>query len=134
MINPYIMFNRNCAEAFKFYQEAFDGELLAIQKYGDMPPSPDFPVAEGDKELVLHSALKLTESGTIMGSDSNRELHDSEKVFISIEISTEEAAIKAWNLLKDDGSIFMDLAPTFFAKLHGSLMDKYGVSWMFTVN
>jgi PhnB protein len=134
MIKPYIMFNRNCAEAFKFYQEAFDGELLAIQKYGDMPPNPDFPVTEIDKELVLHAELKLTDSGTIMGSDSNRELHDSEKVFISIEISTEEAAIKAWNILKDDGSIFMHLAPTFFAKLHGSLMDKYGVSWMFTVN
>lgn len=44
MIKPYLMFNRECDEAFKSYQKAFVGEMVAMQKYGDMPPSPDFPV------------------------------------------------------------------------------------------
>ena len=38
----------------------------------------------------------------------------------------------AWNLLKEDAEIYMDLAPTFFAALHGSLRDRFGVNWMFT--
>lgn len=38
----------------------------------------------------------------------------------------------AWNLLKEDAEIYMDLAPTFFATLHGSLRDRFGVNWMFT--
>lgn len=133
MIKPYLMFDRECAEAFNMYQKAFNGEMLAIQKYGDIPPSPDFPVAEADKDLVLHAELKLTESGIIMGSDGMREVHDAEKVFISVELDDEERAIRAWNVLKDGGSVFMELAPTFFAKLHGSVKDKYGVSWMFSV-
>lgn len=134
MIKPYLMFNRNCAEAFSMYQKAFNGEMVAIQKYGDMPPSPEFPIAEEDKDLVLHAELKLTASGHIMGSDSQRELQEGEKVVISVELNDEERAISAWNILKDGGSVFMDLAPTFFAKLHGSVKDKYGVTWMFTVN
>ncbi|MGX6443830.1 VOC family protein [Neobacillus sp. K501] len=134
MIKPYLMFNRNCAEAFSMYQKAFNGEMIAIQKYGDMPPSPEFPIAEEDKDLVLHAELKLTASGHIMGSDSQRELQEGEKVVISVELNDEERAISAWNILKDGGSVFMDLAPTFFAKLHGSVKDKYGVTWMFTVN
>lgn len=134
MIKPYLMFNRNCAEAFSMYQKAFNGEMIAIQKYGDMPPSPEFPITEEDKDLVLHAELKLTASGHIMGSDSQRELQEGEKVVISVELNDEERAISAWNILKDGGSVFMDLAPTFFAKLHGSVKDKYGVTWMFTVN
>lgn len=134
MIKPYLMFNRECEEAFKLYIEAFGGELIAMQKYSEIPSSPDFPVEESDKDLVLYSQLRLTEDGIIMGSDSNRELKDSDKVVVSVELNSEEQARKAWNILKEEGYIHMDLRATFFAKLHGSLKDKFGVSWMFTVN
>ena len=134
MIKPYLMFNRECNEAFKWYLEAFDGEIVAMQKYGDIPSSPEFPISESNKDLVLHSEIKLTESGSILGSDSNRVSSDSEKVVISIEPGSEERAINAWNNLKDGGTIYMDLQPTFFAKLHGSVKDKFGVTWMFTVS
>lgn len=127
------MFNRECKEAFNLYQKAFDGEMVAIQKYGDMPPNPEFPVVESDKDLVLHAELKLTESGNIMGSDGKRDFQDAEKVCISVELDSEERAKNAWNVLKEGGTIHMDLQPTFFSKLHGSVKDKYGVTWMFTV-
>lgn len=133
MIKPYLMFNRECDEAFKLYQKAFNGEMVSIQKYGDMPPNPQFPVAESDKSLVLHAELKLTESGTIMGSDGNREFQTGDRVSISVELDSEELAKNAWNILKDGGAVHMELQPTFFAKLHGSVKDKYGVTWMFTV-
>ncbi|MBM7652910.1 VOC family protein [Neobacillus cucumis] len=134
MIRPYLMFNRECDEAFKMYQKAFDGEMVSIQKYGDMPPNPEFPVAESDKDLVLHAQLKLTETGYIYGSDGSRNQQGSPKVSISVELDSEERAFKAWEVLKDGGSVYMDLQPTFFSKLHGSVQDKYGVTWMFTVN
>lgn len=133
MIKPYLMFNRECEEAFKLYQEAFDGELLAMQKYGDMPPNPEFRIDERDKDLVLHAHLKLTENGYIMGSDGSRDFKEGQKVCISVELNYEDPAIKAWNILKEGGNIVMDLQPTFFSKLHGSVMDKFGIIWMFTV-
>ncbi|MFO1441857.1 VOC family protein [Bacillus sp. Bva_UNVM-123] len=133
MIKPYLMFNRECKEAFLYYQKAFDGEIVAMQTYGDMPPNPQFPVEEHDKDLVLHAELKLTESGYLMGSDGKRELQDAEKVCISVELHSEERAAYAWNVLKDGGTIHMELQPTFFSKLHGSVKDKYGVTWIFTV-
>ncbi|MGZ4161430.1 MAG: VOC family protein [Neobacillus sp.] len=133
MIKPYLMFNRECEEAFKLYQKAFDGEMVSIQKYGEMPPNPQFPVAESDKDLVLHAQLKLTESGYIMGSDGKRDFQNSEKVCVSVELDSEERAKNAWNILKEGGTIHMDLQQTFFSKLHGSVKDKYGITWMFTV-
>ena len=133
MIKPYVMFNRECKEAFTLYQKAFDGDMVAIQTYGDMPPNPEFPVVDSDKDLILHAELKLTESGSIFGADGKRDLQDAEKVCISVELDSEEHAKNAWNVLKKDGIIHMDLQPTFFSKLHGSMKDKYGVTWMFTV-
>ena len=94
---------------------------------------PEFPVIESDKDLVLHAELKLTEYGSILGADGKRDLQDAEKVCISVELDSEERAKNAWNILKEDGTIHMDLQSTFFSKLHGSLKDKYGVTWMFTV-
>ncbi len=134
MIKPYLMFNRKCEEAFTLYRKAFDGELMAMQKYSDMPPHPEFPVAESDKNLVMHAQLKLTENGYIMGSDSSSDIKQGQNVCISVELNSEEAAIKAWNMLKEDGNVHMDLQPTFFSKLHGSVKDTYGITWMFTVN
>ncbi|MDF2536203.1 MAG: Glyoxalase/bleomycin resistance protein/dioxygenase [Bacillales bacterium] len=135
MIKPYLMFNRNCEEAVNFYQKAFDGEILAMQKYGDMPLNPDFPVSENDKNLVLHSYLKLTEGGYIMASDST--MHspggNSDGLSLSVELDSVEMAQKVWDALKVDGKVLMDMAPSFFAKAHGSLKDKYGYTWMFTV-
>ncbi|RLQ97451.1 VOC family protein [Falsibacillus albus] len=133
MIKPYLLFNRECEEAFQMYQEAFDGEMKAIQKYGDMPPNPNFPISDDDKGLVLHAELKITEAGHIMGSDTREEHGGSEKVAVSVELDNEGKALKAWEVLKNGGTVLMDLQPTFFAKLHGSVKDTYGVSWMFTV-
>jgi PhnB protein len=111
MIKPYLMFNRECDEAFKLYQKAFNGEMVAI-----------------------HAELKITESGYILGSDYRQDLQSDGKVCISVELNSEESASKAWNVLKDNGTVHMDLQPTFFAKLHGSVKDKFGVTWMFTVS
>lgn len=132
-IKPYIMFNRECRAAFALYEEAFGGEMLAMQTYGEMPPNPQFPVADSDKNLVLHAQLKLTDTGIIMGSDSNRAVQTSGKVAISVELESEERAQHAWDALKDGGSVQMNLQRTFFAKLHGSVKDRYGINWMFTV-
>jgi len=133
MIKPYLMFNRECKEAFDLYQQAFNGKIIAMQKYGDMPPNPEFPVAENDKELVLHAELQIMESGSIMGAAGKRDSKADGIVCISVNLESEDRANSAWNILKEGGTIQYDLKPTFFAKLHGSIKDKYGVTWMFTV-
>ena len=97
-----------------------------------MPPNPDFPVSEAEKGLVLHAQLKLTENGIIMGCDTQTQ-SEGANIAVSVEMTSEEDARTAWRLLREGGVVVMELKPTFFAKLHGSVMDKYGFTWMFTV-
>ncbi len=132
MFSYYLMFNRNCEEALNVYSKAFDAKILEIQKYGEMPPNPNFPVAEADKNLVLHARIQIG-GMEFMGADSTQRNTVGDNMYINVATPDESMVQKAWDTLKEDGEIYMDLAPSFFAKWHGSLRDKFGVSWMFTV-
>ena len=131
MLGYYLMFNRNCAEALETYSRIFSVPIEEKQCYGDMPSNPDFPVAEKDKELVLHS--RLTIAGTeIMCADSAGRNQPGSNMYISLTMQDEAFIRKAWDALKPRGEIYMELTPTFFAAAHGSLRDRFGVNWIFT--
>lgn len=132
MLGHYLMFNRNCVDAIRTYEKALDAKVVELQKYGDMPPNPAFPVSEADRDLVLHARLQL-DGMEIMCADSSGRSVGGDNMYVSV--TTKDAALvqKAWGLLAQDGEVYMELAPSFFAVLHGSLRDKFGISWMFTV-
>lgn len=131
MLGHYLLFNRNCGEAIKVYEKALDAKVAEIRKYGDMPPNPNLPIPDEDKGLVLHARLNI--GGTeIMCADSSGESVSGTNMYVSITTEDAELVQRAWDVLKQDGKIYMELAPSFFAVLHGSLQDKFGINWMFT--
>jgi len=131
MVGHYLLFSGNCEEALKTYEKAFDTKVIVIQRYRDMPSSPDFPIPESDLNLVLHSRLVI-EGDEIMCADSREVPTSGNNMYISITSDDAEKVKKAWEVLKVGGEINMELAPSFFAKLHGNLQDRYGINWMFT--
>ena len=131
MIGHYLMFDRNCAEALEFYAKAFDGKITEKQTYGDMPPNPSFPVSEADKGLVLHSRLVI-DGMELMCADKSECPTYGDNMYVTVTTNDEAKVRRAWDLLKDGGEIYMDLAPSFFAAAHGSLRDRFGINWMFT--
>lgn len=130
MISHYLLFNRNCSEALETYVKAFGAQITEMQKYGDVPNS-GFPIDDKDKNLILHSRLKL-DNMEIMCADSSEPSQAGNNMYISF--TTNDAALvkQAWEVLKLNGEIYMELAPAFFAEFHGSLKDRFGINWMFT--
>jgi PhnB protein len=120
-------------EALETYAKAFNAKITETQKYGDMSPNPAFPIAESDKGLILHARLNI--NGTeLMCADASESSAGGSNMYVSV--TTPDAALvqKAWDILKDRGEIYMELAPSFFAHLHGSLRDRFGINWMFTAS
>jgi PhnB protein len=132
MVGMYLMFNGKCKEALKLYEKAFNVKIDEIQRYGDMPPNPDFPVSNNQKDFILHSKF-LLDGMEIMCSDSSGNSQRGSNMYISITTKDEKPVKQAWDILKDAGEIYMELQPAFFALAHGSLQDQFGVNWMFTV-
>lgn len=131
MISHYLIFNRNCAQALQVYCKAFNTQITEIRKYGDIQ-DPGFKVEEKDKDLVLHARFKLGDT-EIMCADSDERYEPGTNMYITVTTKDADLVKSAWNILKADGEIYIDLTPSFFAELHGSLRDKFGINWMFTV-
>jgi PhnB protein len=133
-INPYLIFNGNCEEAFLFYQSVFGGEFPYVGKFKDMPPAEGNPVlSEEDGEKIMHVTLPISDGFVLMGSDSNSasgEVAFGQNVSLSINAKSKEEADKLFNGLSDGGKVTMPMNQTFWGAYFGMFSDKFGVNWM----
>ncbi len=133
-INPYLVFNGNCEEAFLFYKSVFGGEFPYDGKFKDMPPAEGNPVlseAEGNK--VMHVTLPIGEGSILMGSDSNSasgEVAFGQNISLSINAASREEADKLFNGLSSGGTVTMPMNQTFWGAYFGMFTDKFGINWM----
>jgi PhnB protein len=133
-INPYLVFNGNCEEAFLFYQSVFGGEFPYIGKFNEMPPAegnPELSVEDGNK--IMHVTLPIGDGSVLMGSDSNSasgEVVFGGNISISINTKSKEEADKLFNGLSAGGTVSMPMNQTFWGAYFGMFTDKFGINWM----
>lgn len=133
-INPYLVFNGNCEEAFLFYKSVFGGEFPYIGKFKDMPPAEGNPVlseAEGNK--IMHVTLPIGDGTILMGSDSNSasgEVAFGQNISLSINAASKEEADKLFNGLSAGGTVTMPMNQNFWGAYFGMFADKFGINWM----
>jgi len=134
-VNPYLIFNGNCEEAFLFYQSVFGGEFPYIGKFKDMPPSDDPncpPPSAQDADRIMHVSLPIGNT-VLMGSDSNSQSGDvvmGANVSISINTDSRAEADRIFNGLSAGGNPFMPMSNTFWGAYFGMFIDKFGIHWM----
>jgi PhnB protein len=131
MFSHYLMFAGDCAQALDVYARAFGADIVEKQTYGDIP-NPGFPVSDEMKGLVLHSRL-VWEGSELMCADASERHQYGDTMYVSVSTTDEALVRRAWDILKDGAEVYMDLAATFFSGAHGSLRDRFGINWMFTV-
>ncbi|OAB25596.1 hypothetical protein PMSD_28025 [Paenibacillus macquariensis subsp. defensor] len=131
-IDVYINFNGNCREAVTYYAQVFGTEQPHIMAFGDTPPDPAFPLPEEAKDLVMHARLNLSGSN-VMFSDTFPGMHFVVGNNISLAVVTKDIdEVKSlFDKLKEGGKVSMELQETFWSKLYGSVVDKFGIEWQF---
>lgn len=137
-VSTYLNFNRNTEEAFNYYKSVFGGEFFGqgIMRMGDMPPQEGMPpVAEEDKNLVVHVELKILGTHNIMGTDVTEsmgvKLNKGNNVSINLQPDTREETKKLFDALSKGGQVTMELQDMFWGDYYGSCTDKFGIQWMF---
>lgn len=134
-INPYLIFNGNCEEAFLFYQSVFGGEFPYVGKFNDMPEDATGAeaISEEDKNKIMHISLPIGKDSVLMGSDSNEAsgaVAFGANVSISINTESKEEADKLFDGLSAGGNPFMPMIQTFWGAYFGMFVDKFGIHWM----
>lgn len=134
--STYLNFPRTTEEAFLFYQTIFGGEFVGgISRFGDMPTSPNQPpVADADKNLVMHVVLPILGGHLLMGTDAPESMGfrvtQGNNVYINLEPDTRQEADRLFQALSAGGKIEIPMQDMFWGAYYGSCTDKFGVQWM----
>ncbi|MBL7712732.1 MAG: VOC family protein [Chitinophagaceae bacterium] len=137
-VSTYLNFARNTEEAFNFYKSVFGGEFFGdgIMRMGDIPPMDGQPpLAEEDKNLVMHVELKILGVHSLMGTDAPESMgftmNFGNNSYINLQPDTRAETKKLFDALSAGGQVTMNLEDMFWGDYFGSCTDKFGVQWMF---
>jgi len=133
-VNPYIYFNGNCEDAFKFYASAFRTEITYMERYKNVPAAQRKMFKEAD-EKIMHATLPISTETHLMGAD-NAEAHKVATAFSSfsliIHTDTKEETDRLFSELSQSGEIKVELSLTFWGSYFGICTDKFGITWKIT--
>jgi len=136
-VSTYLNFPHSTEEAFLFYKSVFETEFSApIARFKDMPPNPDQPpLSEADKNLVMHVELPILGGHVLMGTDAPESMGftvtPGNNIYINLEPDTRSETERLFKALSGGGKIEMSLQEMFWGGYFGSLVDRFGIRWMF---
>jgi PhnB protein len=127
-LNPYLFFNGKCEAAFRFYEKALGGKIVAMMTHEEAPADCQF--APEMLKKIIHARLMVGDK-VLMGSDAPADRYDPAKGFtVTLGVDTPAEAERIFADLAQDGTIHMPMAETFFARKFGMLADQFGIPWM----
>lgn len=127
---PYLFFQGDAAAAISLYEKALGAKVEGLQRFGEMP-GEDVPAEYRDR--VMHAALRLGET-VIMLSDlpPGESASTGCRVEIALEFDDTEEMVRCFGELAASGRVRMELQDAFWGDKFGSLVDRFGIEWMFT--
>lgn len=135
-VSTYLNFPRNTEEAFNFYKSVFGGEFKGgIKRLSEVTAQVGQPpMAEEDKNLVMHVVLPILGGYELMGTDAPESMGFKvvmgNNVYINLEPDTRVETKKLFDALSAGGKVEMEPQEMFWGDYYGSCIDKFGVQWM----
>ena len=127
-LNPYLIFNGNCAEAFKFYEQTLGGKIETLMTFNGTPAAEHAPPEWGDK--VLHASMTVGDQ-RLMGSDAPPGHYaQPQGLSVSISLSDRDKGERIFKALAEGGKTTMPFEKTFWASGFGMCTDRFGIPWM----
>src|SRR4030095_3253751 len=117
--STYLNFARNTEEAFNFYKSVFGTEFNGpIARFGEIPPQEGMPpIADTDKNLVMHIELPIVGGHKLMGTDAPESMgfkvNFGNNVHITLEPDTREETKRLFEKLSAGGKVTMDFQDMF---------------------
>jgi PhnB protein len=132
-ITSYLVFNGEAEEAAMFYAELLGGKVENLYRYSQMPPMEGFPpVPESYKEKVMHCCV-LFPGGSLsaadtLPSDPRNFGNGGHMMTLHCDSAAQTEAAFA-KLTQGAQRVACPLGATFYAKLYGEVVDRYGILW-----
>jgi len=129
-LNPYLFFNGNCADAFKFYEKCLGGKIVTLMTHEGTPAAEQVPA--NWREKIIHARMTVGDQ-VLMGSDAPPDRYAPMKGFgVSFAVDSPADAERIFKALSEKGAVGMPMQQTFFAVRFGMVVDQFGTPWMIT--
>ena len=131
-LQPYLFFGGRCEEALEFYRQKLGAEIVTLRRFKEAPePVPGLPDCFNDK--IMHASVRIGES-IWMASDGQCEGNPNFEGFsLSITVPDESEAERLFTALSEEGLVVMPLEKTFWTSKFGVVQDRFGLSWMISI-
>jgi len=131
LVQPYLFFGGRCEEALEFYGTAIGAKIERLVRFKESPEPQGLPDCFDDK--VMHASVRIGKT-TFMVSDGQCEGDQNFDGFsLSITVPDIVQAEHIFAALAQNGLVVTPLEKTFWAPRFGMLQDRFGVSWMVSV-
>ncbi|SNT09089.1 PhnB protein [Noviherbaspirillum humi] len=131
LLNAYIGFDGNCADAMRFYERVLGGRIEMMMTHGESPVRDQLP--PGNEDRVMHARLVL-DQGVLMAGDAMvgcGSAYQGMKGFsLTLSYANAADAKPVFEALSEGGTITMPLQKTFWADSFGMLTDRFGTPWI----
>ena len=130
--NAYLMFNGDCAEAFKLYEKVLDAKIEGMFPYAGSPAAEHAPAEFGDK--IMHATMSIGHT-KIMASDAPPgQYRKPEGISVALGLNDVAKGEQIFTALAENGHVIMPYQKTFWAAGFGMCVDRFGIPWMVNVD
>ncbi len=127
-ISPYLLFNGNCADAFKFYEQSLGGKITFIQKFGESPMADQVPADWRDK--IAHTPMNSGRRRLIASTKPPAHYAAPQGVSVVLSPSNTEEGERMFNAPPTSVRACMPFQKTFWSPGFGMTVDRFGISWI----
>lgn len=132
-LHPYLFFTGTCRQAMTRYHEVLGGHL-DVMTVADMPEGAEPPPGAPNPDLVIHAALTFGAGDLLMASDDpTGDGAGIKGMAISLALADPDEVTRIFDALAEGGQITMPLGETFWSPRFGMCTDRFGTSWMVSV-
>lgn len=129
---PYLAFDGNCAQAMEFYEAVLGlgAKLEMMVSGGDSPMAAQIPPEQAHR--IMHARLRFDDGSYIYAGDACLQMpyEGIKGVTLTMSYPSTAEAERVFNALAEGGTVTMPIAPTFWAKCAGMLVDRFGAAWV----
>ncbi len=134
-VSTYLNFLEQTEEAFAFYTAIFNpGYDCPVMRFSDLEGAP---VAEEDRDKILHIELPIIGGHVLMGTDmlksSGQEVRIGNNTTLALQLDSREEGDVYYEKLAEGGSQSTGMSDMPWGAYWGCTLDKFGIRWMINV-
>ncbi|AIQ50302.1 VOC family protein [Paenibacillus sp. FSL R7-0331] len=129
-VNPFILLEGTAREAISFYQESLGANLMFMQTVGEGPLEAGNPLSDEEKARIAHSVLRIGETTMFVADlEPGQTRQTGNGLNLCISTSDADTSGQLYNVLKEGGTVDIELGPAYFSPAYGMVTDKFGVTF-----